>query len=403
MTQPLTPQAAKEAADRLGLLKAPRVQAVPVLTGSAATDPEAWLAARDAGVGASEIGVITGDSTFSSRYALWWQKHLHWRLPQNEAMADGHALEDMVAAEFMLRHPELFVATPAVPLWRHPQYEWALCTPDRLAVQDNHIVPVEVKWDASPGWGPSGSDEVPAQYRLQVMWQAWIFGAPGGWLVNHKPSGRNRYREYWIAVDENEIRRAVTAGQAFMVSLECGVSPDPDGSKATERTLQELNANVLPGTAATIPPALAEAWMRARNDVRAAEAYKRQMDNRLREVLGDAERGIHADSGAVFVERRISKRAGYEVAPALVDSLRRVSDDGGAAAGTGVPAADGAGDADAPAGEAGVAEEVAGHTAGADASGGGDPGEREADRVGGGAEGAGAGASEGAVTDVTTG
>ena len=428
---PFNPDAAKEVARWLGTRKAPTVPAVPVLTGAAATDPDAWLAARDAGVGASDIGVIMGLSTFSSRYAMWWQKHLHWRLPQNEAMADGHALEDLVAAEFMLRHPELLVHKPEFPLWRHRQHEWALCTPDRLAVQvgipsvligaqgtpeevraireetprsrtaDAEIVPVELKWDASPGWGASGSTDVPEQYRLQVMWQAWIFGASGGWLVNHKPTGRNRYREYWIPVDETVILRAAEAARAFVASLECGVSPDPDGSKATEVMLQEMNAGVVPGTVAAVPPALAEQWARARDDVRAAEAYKREMDNRLREVLGDAERGMHADTGEVFVERRISKRAGYEVGPAVVDSLRRVSD-GPGAAGAGVPGADRAGGNDSGAGTPG-SQEAGGAAAAADGSprGGGageprpgDPGEPGG--VGG------SGGPEGAVTDVVT-
>lgn len=427
---PFNPDVAKEVAAWLGTRKAPTVPAVPVLTGAAATDPDAWLAARDAGVGASDIGVIMGVSTFSSLYAMWWQKHLHWRLPQNEAMADGHALEDMVAAEFALRHPELAVHKPEYPLWRHRQHEWALCTPDRLAVQvgipslligptdaeevrayreetprsrtaDAEIVPVELKWDASPGWGTSGTDDVPEQYRLQVMWQAWIFGAPGGWLVNHKPSGRNRYREYWIPVDEAVILRAAEAARAFIASLECGVSPDPDGSKATEVMLQEMNAGVTPGTVATVPPALAEAWARARDDVRTAEAYKREMDNRLREVLGDAERGIHADTGAVFVERRISKRAGYEVGPAVVDSLRRVSD-GVRETGGGVPGADRPSGDDAPAGAADGKEAAGGDPGnsvrarggGAGEPGTGDPGEPGGARGGGGVEGA--------VTDVVT-
>lgn len=339
---------------------APKVPAVPVLLGAAARDHDLWEAARDNGVGASDIGVIMGVSTFSSPYALWWQKHLHWRLPQTEAMADGHAHEEMVIEEFKSHHPELVVEKPVVPLWRHPVHEWMICTPDYLAVgygehDTGQVVPVETKWDASPGWGPSMSDQVPEQYRLQVMWQAYIFGADGGWLVNHKPGGTNRYREYWIAVDYSRIVEAIGYGQSFYVSLETGVSPDPDGSKAAENILQMMYAGVEAGTTVEVPPVMAEQWQRARDDVKAAEAYKREMDNRLREVLGTAERGIDAATGDVFVERRISKRAGYEVGPAVVDSLRRVGN-GAGQAGAGVPAADRPSGAYAPAGPAGDEE-----------------------------------------------
>lgn len=334
---------------------APKVQARPVRADST----EAWMLARDAGVGASDIGVIMGVSSFSSPYALWWQKHLHWRLPDNEAMADGRAHEDMVIEEFKANHPTLLVSKPDTLLWRHPVHEWMICTPDFLAVgsgedDSGQVVPVEVKWDASPGWGPSMSDQVPEQYRLQVMWQAYIFGADGGWLVNHKPSGVNRYREYWIPVDYSRIAEAIGYGQSFVVSLETGVSPDPDGSKAAENILQMMYAGVEAGTSTEVPPILAEQWQRARDDVKAAEAYKRLMDNRLREVLGTAERGIDAATGEVFVERRITKRAGYEVAPGVVDSLRRVNvqrdTNRHPGPADGVPSADGAEGDDAPAG-----------------------------------------------------
>lgn len=396
--QPFDKDTAREVADLLGMLKAPRTQAVPVLRGRKAQDHDAWELARDAGVGASDIGILLGHSSFSSRYALWWQKHLHWRIPQDEAMADGHAHEPMILAQFMEQHPELIVRKPAVPLWAHPQYPWAICTPDALAVMrgepmvdrpdidademavflkaieksDPYLVPVELKWDASPGWGPSGGDDVPEQYRLQVMWQAWIFGAPGGWLVRRAPSGRNRYREYWIPVDEDKIRLALAAAQSFVASLETGVSPEPDGTKATEEALRHIHAGIAEGKIATVPPAIAAEWEEARDAVRAAAQWKQRMDNTLRELMADAEKAMDTE-GRVFAKRRVGKRAGYTVAPATVDELRRVND-GSRDEGGSIPAADGPEGDDAPAGEAGGQEALEGGSGdhGAGAAGGPD-------------------------------
>lgn len=359
---------AGEVADWLGMLKAPRVPAVPAIKEGA--DDEAWLAARDAGVGASDIGVIMGLSKFSSPYALWWQKHLRLRLPGTDQTDDGHTLEPIVAQEFAQRHPEIMLTTPSPRLWVHRDHPWALCTPDRLgvmygpphimvgptdpdtvrelraeiprsAVHDPAVVPVELKWDASPGWGTSGTQDVPEQYALQVMWQAWILGAPGGWLVNHKPSGRNRYREYWIPVDQAVIDRAFAHGNAFVVSLETGVSPDPDGSKATEEVLRTINADFSPDEVADVPPLLAAAWQEAKAEKAAAGARERELSNRLREAMGRAGVAVDAATGAVIARRNVYKRTGYEVGPAVIDELRMVTDDGGRGPGRGVPEADG--------------------------------------------------------------
>jgi putative phage-type endonuclease len=375
-TVPWDKGTANEVTDWLGMIKPPRVPAVPAI-GPKATD-EDWYAARDAGVGASDIGVLMGLSSFASRYSLWWQKHLHLRLPGTDQSNDGHTLEPIVAAEFAARHPELILTVPSPRLWAHRDHPWMICTPDRLAVAyappmilngyhteeearelrlegppaalrgDPQVIPVELKWDNSPGWGPSGSTTVPPQYALQVRWQAYIFGAEGGWLVNHKPSGAKRYREYWIPVDADTL--PIDVGRAFVASLEMGISPDPDGSKATEEILKTIAADFEADRVEDIPPMLVQEWQAAREARAAAISRAREMDNRLREAMGTAGIACDAATGAVVARRNTYKRSGYEVGPAVIDELRMVRDDGGRGSGPEVQGADGEEGADPGAG-----------------------------------------------------
>src|SRR6266542_3116141 len=126
-----------------------------------------WLLARARSVGASEIGIVLGKSSFCSPYALWYRKKLDWRLPRTEQMKWGHLTEEPIANLFAEeKADDLYVAKPlGAPwsLWVDPQYDWMTCTPDRLAVdQEGQVSPVEVKSDeGGKDWGKPGTDEVP--------------------------------------------------------------------------------------------------------------------------------------------------------------------------------------------------------------------------------------------------
>jgi putative phage-type endonuclease len=286
-----------------------------------------WLAARLGGVGASEIGVIMGVSSWSSPYALWWRKRLDWRFPRTEAQRWGHLVEDPIAELFAEQHDELFVAKPAgapYSLWAHPVHQWMLCTPDRLAVDDaGRVVPVELKSDeGGPGWGEPGSDEVPEHHRLQSMWQSHIFGSHGGWVVRKRSSGKGRVVPYWIPCDPNVVADMIDAAGAFLDSIERGQEPEPDGSRSTTETLKEINPAIDAGEVADVPEKLRSEWLAARRERNAAKAKESLMSNQLRAAMGRAE--FAAVDGFVFARRSIGKRRGYTVDAGMVDELRGI-------------------------------------------------------------------------------
>lgn len=291
-----------------------------------------WLVSRAKGVGASEVGVIVGASTWTSPYALWWRKKLDWRLPRTEGQRWGHLVEDPIATLFAEETgDELYVAKPAghpYSLWCNNTHNWVMCTPDRLAVdRAGKVYPVELKSDeGGDGWGAPESDQVPRQYRCQALWQAYVFGSAGTYVVRKRGSGKRRMVWYWVPFDPGETADLITRAWDFTVSIERNSPPDPDGTKATTDTLKDLNA-VEVGTYAVIPGDLYTWWSDARANKREAIAAEAALSNRMRHEMGTAEFAITKTTDGMDViraRRRVGKRQGYEVGPAVTDELREV-------------------------------------------------------------------------------
>lgn len=332
MTAPFADTDAARVADWLGDTK---VQEVPAVRVACGTEQE-WLDARLSGVGASEVGIILGVSSWSSPYALWWRKKLDWRIPRTEAQRWGHLVEDPIADLFAEDHPELLVVRPnghPYSLWCHPKIPWMTCTPDRLAVDaDGRVSPVEIKSDeGGKGWGEPGTDEVPAHHRLQLAWQACIFGADGGWVVRRRGSGKGRTAAYWVPFDRDGFADVIAQCRTFLESIQSGDAPEPDGSKSTTEALKEINPAIDEGEFAEVPREIAEAWIAARIVKGEALAEDALATNRMRQAMGRAEYATflseRGDLQIVVAKRRIGKRAGYAVGPAQTDELRVIGNE----------------------------------------------------------------------------
>ena len=295
-------------------------------------DEETWLDERANGIGASEVGVIVGASQWASPYALWWRKKLGWRIPGSESMRWGHLVEDPIATLFAEQRDDLYLAKPLghpYSLWYHPISMWAMCTPDRLAVRRDvqDVVPVELKSDeGGSGWGAPETDEVPEAYRCQALWQAFVFGAAGTFVVRKRSRGRLAW--YWVPFDQQRFQPLFDAAGEFLASIGQDDAPPPDGSSATEDALRELNP-VVEDTFEGVPMTVYARWVAARNAKRDAAAEEKLWSNRMREAMGTAQFAtVRTDDGldVVVAKRRVGKREGYSVPPGTVDELRRVGD-----------------------------------------------------------------------------
>lgn len=153
---------------------------------------EKWLEARKGGIGGSEIGALLGVSEYSTPFDVFRAKvgeakdlsHLPW-------IQAGHDYEEPVAQR-TAREIGL-VSRTGGGLWQHPEFDWALVTPDRFVTKNRSwkalgLIECKTAGDHD-GWQsgivhPDGSGDgtAPMTYLAQTQWQMGILGFDIGWL-----------------------------------------------------------------------------------------------------------------------------------------------------------------------------------------------------------------------------
>lgn len=126
------------------------------------------LEMRRTGIGASEIGAVARLSHWSSPLEIWRRKVHGETVEETPAMRRGRLLEPAVAQWYA---EETGAQLRKSGTRRHPNAPHVLATPDRIATLQGEPRVLEIKtttWAKPEEWGPSGTDEVPASYLLQV-------------------------------------------------------------------------------------------------------------------------------------------------------------------------------------------------------------------------------------------
>jgi putative phage-type endonuclease len=286
---------------------------------------EAWLEARRQGITASEIAVVLGLSPYSSPFELYYRKRGDLPgQPDNDAMAIGRAMENFVADQFGCRHPEFYLTGSGRELYRHPDRDWQMATPDRCLWESpnrsGHPVAVlECKVDNGDGFGDEGTDEIPVHYRCQVLWQMDVLGVTTGYLaalIWH----RRQVRVYELTMDDQaradlEVMRGLA--RAFLECVRMGVAPEPDWRPATASALKHLHPEI---TDVDVPVSrqMVISYQAAQRHYKAAEQRKDEMVNRMLDAIGDGHRAVDSRTGQVIASRQVypvkeAVRKGYTV------------------------------------------------------------------------------------------
>ena len=227
---------------------------------------DAWLGARLATIGASEVAPILGLSPFRSPWDVWMAKRLDGHLEDEDAAIDddpdaededeprirGQVWEPWVRARraAALRTE---VVSPGAP-WTRPDdlvvvhhplraLSWATCSPDGWLWDEGVLTVPELKTDATRGgkWPRSGIDilgrlddeadsPIRPDYLLQCVWQLETLDLPH--LILGVLLGSYRTRYYRIRRDRDFGRRLINAVADWRdAHLLWGDEPDPDASE----------------------------------------------------------------------------------------------------------------------------------------------------------------------------
>lgn len=285
---------------------------IPLAQGS-----DAWLEARRATIGSSDIPVIVGESTQKSAYTLAAEKlGLIPEILDDDArqlMAIGDLMQPVLIAIHRLKTG---LPTKQQHGWlQHPQIPWATASLDGAAGRRA----VEAKWSNAMKWRKD--EPIPGDVRAQVQWQLLVTGWDVADVVVLAHWGEPRIE----TVERNDgfIDDLLYFAREFNGYLERGELPPLDGSESTARTLRARHPrdNGIWLDATTDLAALADQLADARARKRQAEADDKSISNALRAVIGDAS-GI---AGLVALQKnRDSERVKWpQVASTYLSLLER--------------------------------------------------------------------------------
>src|SRR5512139_1340698 len=243
-----------------------------------------WIAARQMGIGSSDIPVLAGESPYRSPYSLWAEKTGQIMPEPDEAQAElfeiGHLMEPVLLTIYERRtgrHPRR-----ARMMRTHPDLPWAHASLDAVAPVRRVV---EAKWTTSQRWGDEG---VPDDVLLQVQWQLFVVG----WQVADVVAlaGR-RARVVEVPRDDGLIDRLVALATDFWQGVEHRVPPPVDGSEATRQTLVALHPAATAPALSPTPElvSLVDRYVEAKAVTRAAADDESTIGNALRAVIGEAD------------------------------------------------------------------------------------------------------------------
>lgn len=242
---------------------------------------------RSAGIGSSEVAAVCGLNPWRSAHDVWLLKRglADETSEENVRTRMGLRVEAAIADEYQLE------TGTELAHWGTAQgpEPWMLATPDRAVFGARRLVEIKnVGWRSAFHWG-SEDDAIPDYYRPQVEWQMLVCDADetdvAAWL------GGSEFRIYRIKRNRELGKAIANVCRRFWFDNVLGNVPPPvDGSEGARRMLAKLYPkDEKPLMVATAEMnSLAERLAATKADLAVVEEKKAYLENKFREVIGDA-------------------------------------------------------------------------------------------------------------------
>jgi putative phage-type endonuclease len=268
-------------------------------------DRPTWLAARQEGVGASEVAILFGlaPSSWGSAFSLWMEKT--GRAPrrdlEGEYLEIGGLIEPVVAGLYEKRTGRKIWDGGPFCVARHPRIPELRATPDRIVIEaDGMPGPgnLQIKnagWYMAHDWADGIPDHVVVQVQTEIACLGVRWGSAAV-LV-----GGNKFKFFDVMRDDALIDEIEAQVAWFWDLVKRNVAPPVDGSEATEKVLKRLHPNDDGSEIALPDDALAwvSAWRSGKDAISATTKENKDRidtaENLLRAAIGDATFGLLPD------------------------------------------------------------------------------------------------------------
>jgi putative phage-type endonuclease len=287
-------------------------------------DRESWLAARQLGIGASDVPVILGMVKWKSPYELWAEKT--GRLipePAGIAAELGHFLEPWMAERYESVTEDRIEDTGDFTIFTHRKYPWLSCTPDRLIVVSREEAnPLELKTTGAfsrSEW----SEGPPLRVQAQLQAQMAVLGSKRGAIA--ALIGNREFVHFEIERSDPFIELMIERCAKFWQEVQEDTLPEvtEDSHTDTLGALQRIHTDDNGETVHLSEEAYAACLKREEVNAALSDGHKKKaaLDAIIRASIGDATFGEH---DGLLMSLKTSERKGYAVKASKSRTLRRV-------------------------------------------------------------------------------
>lgn len=201
----------------------------------AGLDNHEWLELRKTGIGGSDAGAVCGLNPYSSPMKLFYDKTSD-KVEEldNEAVRQGHDLEDYVAQRFM--EATGLKVRRSNYMYRSVEYPFMIADVDRLVVGED--AGLECKTASAYNADKWKDGKIPLHYVIQCYHYMAVTGKRV-WYIAAVILGREfiYHRLEW---DDELIGSLIVAEKDFWEKyVVTGLMPDPDGSEICDEVLKQ--------------------------------------------------------------------------------------------------------------------------------------------------------------------
>lgn len=255
-------------------------------------DREAWLAARNKGIGGSDAGIIMGASPWKSPYALWLEK-TGQLIPEDisgkEPVFWGTKLEAVIADHWAEKNGKRVARCGTV--YRN-DCPWLIANVDRLVIGEKAGLEIKTT-NAFNGdeWREDAEGQhIPDTYYWQCMHYMLVTGLPV-WYVAVLIGGQ-QYVQMTLPRDEAAIQQLWEAEKKFWEENVLQKKPPlVDGSCSTADALEIEFPGGEPGPVdlTVEAEAIYTVLQQSKEKKKEAEASIKECGNKIKALMGDIE------------------------------------------------------------------------------------------------------------------
>ena len=199
-------------------------------------DKREWLQLRKTGIGGSDAGAICGLNPYSSPMGVYRDKTCETEDEQedNEAIRQGHDLEEYVAQRFM--EATGLKVRKSNFMYRSVENPFMIADVDRLVVGED--AGLECKTASAYNTDKWKDGDIPLHYIMQCYHYMAVTGKRTWYIAAVILGQEFTYRK--LEWDDALILGLIDAEKYFWTEhVEKGIMPDPDGSKACDEVLEK--------------------------------------------------------------------------------------------------------------------------------------------------------------------